>query len=119
MDGGQGPQLSGCAAMGPEKGAEAHHLPPPHHRASEWRLAVGASDENDSWQVRRKRMVDIFHEGGWEYRCEPLALPDPAAAERTLNQLGKAGWELVEVVRGDGERDNTRVAVLKRKLFWS
>jgi len=57
-------------------------------------------------------MVDIFHEGGWEYRCEPLALPDPAAAERTLNQLGKA-------VRGDGEQDNTRVAVLKRKLFWS
>ncbi len=43
-------------------------------------------------------MVDIFHEGGWEYRCER---------------------ELVEVVRGDGEQDNTRVAVLKRKLFWS
>ena len=39
--------------------------------------------------------------------------------ERTLNQLGKAGWELVEVVRGDGEQDHTRVAVLKRKLFWS
>ena len=64
-------------------------------------------------------MVDIFHEGGWEYRCEPLALPDPVAAERTLNQLGKAGWELVEVVPGDGERDHTRVAVLKRKLFWT
>ena len=104
---------------GPEKGAESSHLPPAPQRASEWRLAVGASDENDNWQVRRKRMVDIFHEGGWEYRCEPLALPDPAAAERTLNQLGKAGWELVEVVPGDGERDHTRVAVLKRKLFWS
>ncbi len=103
---------------GPEEGAEASHLPPPHHRASEWRLAVGASDD-DNWQVRRKRMVDIFHEGGWEYRCEPLALPDPAAAERTLNQLGKAGWELVEVVRGDDEQDHTRVAVLKRKLFWT
>src|SRR5438093_1073941 len=32
---------------GPEEGAEGSHLPPPRHRASEGRLAVGAADLAD------------------------------------------------------------------------
>ena len=48
----------------------------------------------------------------WEYKV--IALNPPVSEERTLNQLGSEGWELVQMIRNDVTSPTGGIYILKR-----
>lgn len=52
----------------------------------------------------------------WQYRIEPIELkPDAepdAQLETILEEYGKQGWELVQVLHGQGAPDNPRCRLI-------
>jgi hypothetical protein len=57
-------------------------------------------------------MGDVI--AGWEYRFEPVDIYDLKRASATLNELGKSGWDIVELFHAGNHDGSSTFALLKK-----